>query len=325
MACSSGGTASVASGAQQRFAMQRQQPHVRRSAASPPRNAPAHGSCRSVARRRCARPARRAGGLSWASSAASPNRMAAAILSSSSRARTATVATRAFGRFVASNAAAMPALGRVAVARVGQHPPVRRRARPAPGRASGARPRRRPRSDGLNAQLYARRAGWRLRARCRRRRRPGRWRGPIARCGPAGWRAGGARPRARVGGDHCLQRGDRRRVAGLAHPGRHQQAARVAPAVRRLRKRRPQRRHGLRGIGRLQDALDHITQPRGGVRFRGVARAAPFDRRVNHGAIPSARPSPRAARTSRSPAPAPAAAGWRCADCWAGRWTPAAR
>ena len=52
----------------------------------------------------------RRGGLSWpASSAASPNRMAAAILSSSSRARTATVATRAFGRFVASNAAAMPA------------------------------------------------------------------------------------------------------------------------------------------------------------------------------------------------------------------------
>ena len=179
-------------------------------------------------------------------------------------------------------------LGRVAVARVGQHPPVRVGGR---GQRQGVRLARDPGGvldpTGLNAQLYARGvqagvfgrdAGGGV----------GLGDGAVPLLGAAqqaGEQAALVHARG-VGGDHCLQRGDRRRVAGLAHPGRHQQAARVAPAVRRLRKRRPQRRHGLRGIGRLQDALDHITQPRGGVRFRGVARAAPFDRRVNHGAIP---------------------------------------
>ncbi|MCY1532119.1 hypothetical protein D9M68_673680 [compost metagenome] len=93
----------------------------------------------------------------------------------------------------------------------------------------------------------------------------------------------------RINGDHYLQRGDRRPGLAFPHERRHQQAARIAPAVGGLPQRRLQHWHLAQGIGRSVDLLDHFAQPGRGVGPGETIRSC----RINHGATPSTKPSPR--------------------------------
>ena len=331
MACSSGDTASCSvrrAAAFRHAASTAARPTERPQA--PPRNAPAHGSCGRPRWRGAGAPgpARRAGAGCRGPPPARRRPIGWPPLSCRRRAGRAPPPwprVRSAGSSRPMPPRCRPPRPRRRGARRPASTSARRRARPAPGRASGARSRRHPRSDQparaavcapRAAGVFGRDAGGGV----------GLGDGAVPLLGAAqqaGEQAALVHARG-VGGDQCLQRGDRRRVAGLAHPGRHQQATRVAPAVRR---QAPAPAPPWPAWDRSPPGCagsHHAAAWRRPVPWRRARRVVRSSRQPWRN--PSARPSPRAARTSaRSPAPAPAAAGWRCADCWAGRWTPAAR
>ncbi|WYX49969.1 hypothetical protein WJ977_23590 [Achromobacter xylosoxidans] len=190
-------------------------------------------------------------------------------------------------------------LDRVAVARKGQHPPVRVARR---GRRQGdglARDVGRLRDmPGLHPQLNPR---------ALQRRGIRRDGGGGVRLGDGAFPLLGAAQQAgeqaavvgarRIGLDQPFQRGDRRFQSPHPHERRHQQAARIAPALFHPRQRRPELGHGLQGVVRLQDPLDDRAQAAGGIAGGGVCDgggrrrcrcrggAGAFYRRINHGAI----------------------------------------
>ncbi|MNY08373.1 hypothetical protein D3C86_1412240 [compost metagenome] len=202
-------------------------------------------------------------------------------------------------------------VGRIAVARKGQHPEVR-------FAGVGVRDVQRGAGDvgglGDTAGLHAQLDSCRMHGRRFRRQRAGGiglGDGAFPLLGApqqAGQRAAfvGA---LGVGGNQHLKRGDGKRKPAFPHVRRHQQAAHIAPSIAETRQRRRELGHVARGVVGGQDFLDDFAQPRGGVGLRATCRDSRIDSRspsginrilnrvfnrvFNHAATPSTTPSPR--------------------------------